>query len=81
MQAGCRRFDSVWLHQVALERVSRIASRDCPDCFAVAGIDIVKEELDRPLIGFQVWFERRHCLTKIRRGPAGNFPVGGISRA
>jgi hypothetical protein len=35
------------------------------------GIDIVKEELVRPLIGFQDPFERRHCLTKIRQDPAG----------
>lgn len=42
-----------------------------PAAIAADGIDIVKEELDRPLIGFQVWFERRHCLTKIRHDPAG----------
>ncbi len=41
LQAGCRRFDSVWLHQdLVIE--SRIARRRPP-----AGIDIVKEERDR----------------------------------
>jgi hypothetical protein len=46
----------------------------------VAGIDIVKEELVRPLIGFEDLFERRHCLTKIRQGPAGiSFQSAGSS--
>ena len=38
---------------------------------AVGCIDIVKEELVRPLIGFEDLFERRHCLTKIRQDPTG----------
>ena len=37
----------------------------------VDGIEIVKEELVRPLIGLKDLFERRHCLTKIRQEPAG----------
>jgi hypothetical protein len=44
------------------------------------GIDIVKEELIRPVHGFQDPFERRHCLTKIRQGPAGiSFQSAGSS--
>ena len=47
---------------------------------SVVCIDIVKEELVRPLIGFQDLFERRHCLTKIRHGPAGiSFQSAGSS--
>ncbi len=66
MQAGCRRFDSVWLHQ---ERVSHNKFASEPS--GSAGIDIVKEEFVRALIAFQDAFERRHCLTKIRQEPTG----------
>jgi len=53
---------------------------ELPWLLAALRIDIVKEELIRPLIGFQDPFERRHCLTKIRHGPAGiSFQSAGSS--
>ena len=57
-----------------------IISRFAAD-LRIGCIDIVKEEFVRPLIGFQDRFERRHCLTKIRRGPPASFQSGGINHA
>ena len=80
MQAGCRRFDSVWLHHIfsvlspfgLLEHIERKTikrrvaalvewvisqSYEFASGRMTRSIDIVKEEFDRPLIGFQVRFE------------------------
>ena len=51
MQAGCRRFDSVWLHQAPAGAGGEWPEARIANGLSPAGkptdIDIVKEELDR----------------------------------